>query len=806
MPAPLIDYGECLRDSPRFRQQLGQNEESLEELESRMEKLLKLCGAMVEGGRAWVAQQAQFQAGLWELSAHFATDQEAETTENLNRMIQSLQEVTKFQNILLDQANKCISKNLTVFLREDMKQMKETKGYFNKISNDLDSALSKNAAASKCRPGDIEDASNLLTATRSCFRYTGMDYVYQISMLQKRKKHVVLDALSSFMGGYSSFFRQGTNVFTDTDPFLSQLNKNIQGMRDSCQALEKQLEKRHTYVTQSDLQSFNAASEAAEKKEGKRGGIEGYLFKRGQNAFRTWNRRWFYLSNNKLCYSRRNGEDVTVMEEDLRICLVRPLTDGDRRFCFEVISPTKSHVLQADSEEMYGVWLTSLQQGISGALHDMMEGGSPSQDSSIVWEDSDTEEAQDSKGGKARGGGVGRNAMQLVEIPGNELCADCNAEGPQWASINFGVTLCIECGGIHRGLGVHVSKVRSITLDTWEPEILKVMAELGNSIVNRILEADTGGRDKPRPDAMRAIREIYIGEKYRDKKFVNRAVFESSEAREAESWTVKRLRRRTRKKKKVNKALEGKEALDKEEKEVDTAVEEEEGSILESVLRASTLGPVTKVLNAEVCLFGGSLGKHHVTSMELDSDQESTDGEGEMSWVAPCDRRALLSPELLLFRAAAAHNLPVMCQAVALGADLEWRNANEDGKAAIHQSILSGSVMACEFLILNSVRIDAVDAHGNSALHMAAKQGNTGQVCLLLKHHADHHLKNLEGQEPLDIAVAAADADIVTLLRLAALNEEIREADMTLHDDTFNDVVQEFSRMVYTHPERLQKK
>jgi len=800
MPAPLIDYGECLRDSPRFRQQLCQNEESLEELEGRMEKLLKLCGAMVEGGRAWVTQQAQFQAGLWELSAHFTTDQEAETTESLNRMIQSLQEVTKFQNILLDQANKCISKNLTVFLREDMKQMKETKGYFNKISNDLDSALSKNAAASKTRPGDLEDASNLLTATRSCFRYTGMDYVYQISMLQKRKKHVVLDSLSSFMAGYSAFFRQGTNIFSETDPFLSQLNKNIQGMKDSCLALEKQLEKRHTYVTQSDLQSLNAASEAAEKKDGKKVGIEGYLFKRGQNAFRTWNRRWFYLSNNKLCYSKRNGEDVTVMEEDLRICLVRPLTDGDRRFCFEVISPTKSHVLQADSEEMYGVWLTSLQQGISSSLHDMMEGSQ--EDSSIVWEDSDTEEAQDSKVGKNRGGG-GRNAMQLLEIPGNEVCADCNAEGPQWASINFGVTLCIECSGIHRSLGVHITKVRSITLDTWEPEILKVMAELGNSIVNRILEADTGGKDKPRPDAMRAIREVYIGEKYREKKFVNRDVFESNEAREAESWTVKRLRRRTRKSK--IKVEEGKEAFDKEEKDVDTAAEEE-GSILESVLRASTLGPVSKVLNAEVCLFGGSLGKHHVTSMELDSDQESTDGEGEMSWVAPSDRRALLTPELLLYRAAAAHNLPVMCQAVALGADLEWRYANEEGRAAIHQSILSGSVMACEFLILNSVRIDAVDAQGNSALHMAAKQGNTGQVCLLLKHHADHHLTNHEGQEPLDIAVANSDADIVTLLRLAALNEEIREADMTLHDDTFNDVVQEFSRMVYTHPERLQKK
>ena len=60
----------------------------------------------------------------------------------------------------------------------------------------------------------------------------------------------------------------------------------------------------------------------------------------------------FAFQNNKLCYSKRSGEDVTVMEEDLRICLVRPLMDIDRRYCFEVISPTKSHILQADSEEI----------------------------------------------------------------------------------------------------------------------------------------------------------------------------------------------------------------------------------------------------------------------------------------------------------------------------------------------------------------------------------------------------------------------------------------------------------------------
>lgn len=48
----------------------------------------------------------------------------------------------------------------------------------------------------------------------------------------------------------------------------------------------------------------------------------------------------------------------------------------------------------------------------------------------------------------------------------------------------------IECSGVHRSLGVHYSKVRSLTLDAWEPEILKVMAELGNSIVNKVYEAN----------------------------------------------------------------------------------------------------------------------------------------------------------------------------------------------------------------------------------------------------------------------------------------------------------------------------
>merc|ERR1719500_1496624 len=114
-----------------------------------------------------------------------------------------------------------------------------------------------------------------------------------------------------------------------------------------------------------------------------------------------------------------------------------------------------------------------------------------------------------------------------------------------------------------------------------------------------------------------------------------------------------------------------KEALDKDEKDIDTSNEDaEDSSLLESVLKASTLSgasssswigsspSVKKIMNAEVCLFGGSLGKHHVASIQLDSDQESTDGEETTSWVCPTDSLAALTPELLLYRAARAHNLP----------------------------------------------------------------------------------------------------------------------------------------------------
>ena len=311
-------------------------------------------------------------------------------------------------------------------------------------------------------------------------------------------------------------------------------------------------------------------------------------------------------------------------------------------------------------------------------------------------------------------------------------------------------------------MGVHISKVRSLKLDIWEPELVKVMAEIGNKVINQIYEAKVHEivAKRATKDSDGPQRETWIKAKYLSKAFIDENLLHWEG-----SWNVRKLRRR--KYKDASRRSPG---------------PQDQGS-------------------AEVILFGKALSSHQVDGLGTDSDQESTDGEESQTEQDISDP---LNPNRLLFRSARVHNLPVMSQALALNADPNWIGGPE-GSPVLHQAIFSGSVMACEFLLLNGAKINAVDSKGNSSLHLAATRGNTGQVCLLLKHRANHHLVNGEGKKALDLAVIQSDADIVTLLRLAALNEEIRESDFS-GDDTFNDVVHEFSQMVYTQPQRLQRK
>ncbi|PKI82310.1 ARF GAP with effector function(s) [Malassezia vespertilionis] len=82
-----------------------------------------------------------------------------------------------------------------------------------------------------------------------------------------------------------------------------------------------------------------------------------------------------------------------------------------------------------------------------------------------------------------------RALRSMVKQPDNKVCADCKRNDTRWASWNIGCFLCIRCSGIHRSMGTHISRVKSIDLDMWTMEQMDSMRNWGNKLVNVYWEA-----------------------------------------------------------------------------------------------------------------------------------------------------------------------------------------------------------------------------------------------------------------------------------------------------------------------------
>ncbi|KPM07039.1 arf-GAP with dual PH domain-containing 2-like protein [Sarcoptes scabiei] len=114
-----------------------------------------------------------------------------------------------------------------------------------------------------------------------------------------------------------------------------------------------------------------------------------------------------------------------------------------------------------------------------------------------------------------------KRLFELLKIEGNQRCADCLDEGPEWGSYTLGVFLCTHCASIHRKMGIEISRIKSLKLDNWDSSHVKTMEEHGNLLSNAYYEKHVPlYYRKPNSNDPHVLREQWIRAKYERREFV----------------------------------------------------------------------------------------------------------------------------------------------------------------------------------------------------------------------------------------------------------------------------------------------
>ncbi|KAB1264956.1 Arf-GAP with coiled-coil; ANK repeat and PH domain-containing protein 1 [Camelus dromedarius] len=544
-----LDFEECLKDSPRFRASIELVETEVSELETRLEKvilkwrdmvtqarangvtcgavqflqLLKLGNGLLESGRHYLAASRAFIVGICDL-AHLGPP-EPMMAECLDKFTQSLSHKLDSHAELLDATQHTLQQQIQTLVKEGLRGFREARRDFWKGAESLEAALIHNAEVPRRRAQEAEEAGAALKIARAGYRGRALDYALQINVIEDKRKFDIMEFVLRLVEAQATHFQQGHEELSQLAQYRKELGGQLHRLVLNSAREKRDMEQRHVLLKQKEL---GGEEPEPSLREGSGGLVmEGHLFKRASNAFKTWSRRWFTIQSNQLVYQKKYKDPVTVVVDDLRLCTVKLCPDSERRFCFEVVSPSKSCLLQADTERLVQLWVSAVQSSIATAFSQARLDGSPRGPGQGSGHLAMGSAATLGSGGSTRGrepGGAGHVAAQVQSVDGNAQCCDCREPAPEWASINLGVTLCIQCSGIHRSLGVHFSKVRSLTLDSWEPELVKLMCQLGNVVMNQIYEArvEAMAVKKPGPSCSRQEKEAWIHAKYVEKKFLTK--------------------------------------------------------------------------------------------------------------------------------------------------------------------------------------------------------------------------------------------------------------------------------------------
>ncbi|KAG0333620.1 ADP-ribosylation factor GTPase-activating protein agd4 [Podila horticola] len=539
----VLDLKACKEDTPNFRRQVNDHEDAVLALESTVKSLLKLSKASVELAQEYSLKQ-QAMAEDIKTIAQSQRGHDHVVIQSIEAFSRSIQDLERNREMMNTQITQMFIEPMETFLKNEVVPVKEARKQFQKASDDVDLALTRYMSR---RPRDqaIPEASKDVADARKKFHVEYVDYCIKLNELQAREQFEFTEHIVTYMYTLSSFFHRGYDVLGSVEPTMSTITENIQSARTRFtedKPLVKATRDETLNIGNEIYYPLRPFGNPAENLRTQATTKSGYLFKKGhQRVMATWTRQYFEIEGELLIYGARGkkAEDDPALVINLRVCTVKIIENGDRPHLFEVISPMRVHVLQAENTEDMKEWVICLQNAITAAHN--------SEAAPEVRGFGGNKERNDPlfplHGSPNLNGNTDQDKqllLQVRKIPGNEVCADCKSLSPMWASVNHGTVLCIECSGIHRSLGVHVSKVRSLNLDKWETEAVGIMLKLGNEKTNKIFEARilSGAEERyvnvnsERADKERFIIAKYIKKEYIDtdedkKEFLKRSVHES---------------------------------------------------------------------------------------------------------------------------------------------------------------------------------------------------------------------------------------------------------------------------------------